>query len=380
MARIRPPRARADVALFAPFAGSFYGGGGQAGGAELQSYHLARWLTDSGLRVRHIVDASGPMESSEGIELVSLGPDAHKRGLGRRRAVWRSLREADARVYIQRSAGIATGLVGMYARARGRQAIFSASSDGDFTRDRGLVGQMGGSLERPHVRWQYQLGLRTVSAVVAQTPHQAQLARDNFGLDPAVIRSFCAPAPETSERREAFLWVGSLTGVKDPHAFLALVERLPDLSFWMVAQTHATRWHELAAAVRERSTRLPNLELFPRLPREELLHLYTRAIALVNTSLFEGFPNTFLEAWARATPVVSLRIDPDDAIAGQRLGAVAGDSLEAAARAIRAFADDPAAARDAGERGRRYIEQTHAPEVVGPQWVALVRELMRRSG
>jgi glycosyltransferase involved in cell wall biosynthesis len=361
------------VALFAPFAGAFYGGAGQPGGAELQSYLLARWLAESGLRVCHIVDAAGPLESPDGIELVTLPPDAHKR---RRRAIWHALREADGRVYIQRSAGIATGLVGMFARTTGRRAIFSASSEGDFTRDRNVVGEMGGSLERRHVRLQYTLGLRSVTAVVAQTRHQAELARRNFRLSPTVIRSFCAPAPKTEERREGFLWVGSLTGVKDPHSFLALVERLPDLRFRMVTHTHATRWRQLAAEVHERAARLPNLELIPRLPREELLDLYARATALVNTSLFEGFPNTFLEAWARGTPVVSLRIDPDDVISAMDLGAVASGSLDSAERAIRLFAGDQRAARAAGDAGRLYIERTHAPEVVGPQWEALVRRLL----
>ena len=141
----------------------------------------------------------------------------------------------------------------------------------------------------------------------------------------------------------------------------------------------ATRWQHLAAEVRSRAARLPNLELLPRQPREELLDRYTRAIAIVNTSVFEGFPNTFLEAWARGTPAVSLRIDPDGVIGRHRLGAVAGGSLEGAAQMIRLFAEDPAAARAAGEAGRRYIERTHAPEVVGPQWVALVNGLMVSS-
>jgi glycosyltransferase involved in cell wall biosynthesis len=366
--------AGADVVIFAPSAGPLYGAPGQAGGAELQSYHLARWLAQSGLRVRHVVESSGPMEPPDGIEVVSLGPDVHRRGLPRRRAIVQALRRADGRVYIQRSAGIATGLVAIFARATGRRAIFSASSDGDFTRDRTMMSQMGGSLEQRHVRVQYQVGLRSVHAVVAQTHGQAQLAQASFGIDAEVIRSFCLLSPVSVEHREAFLWIGSLTDVKDPLSFLDLVERSPDVPFWMVAYTHRTRWEQLAAEVRSRAARLANLELLPHRPREELLNLYTRAIAVVNTSVFEGFPNTFLEAWARGTPTVSLRIDPDGVIVRNGLGAVSGGSLETAAARIRLFAEDPTAARTAGEAGRRYIERVHDPGVVGPHWVELVEK------
>jgi glycosyltransferase involved in cell wall biosynthesis len=368
--------AGADVVIFAPSAGPLYGAPGQAGGAELQSYHLARWLAQSGLRVRHVVESSAPMEPPDGIEVVSLGPDVHRRGLPRRRAILQALRRADGRVYIQRSAGISTGLVGIFARATGRRAIFSASSEGDFTRDRTMMSQMGGSLEQRHVRLQYQIGLRSVHAVVAQTRDQAQLAQASFGIDVEVIRSFCLLSPVSVERREAFLWIGSLTDVKDPLSFLDLVERSPDVPFWMVAYTHRTRWQQLSAEVQSRAAGLPNLELLPHRPREELLDLYTRAIAVVNTSVFEGFPNTFLEAWARGTPTVSLRIDPDGVIVRNGLGAVAGGSVETAAGMIRHFADESVAARTAGEAGRRYIERVHDPGVVGPQWVRLVEKQM----
>ena len=234
------------------------------------------------------------MRTREGVELVPLSADYGRRGIARRRAIVSALREADGRVYIQRCAGMETGVVGAFARATGRRFIFSASSDGDFTTDRTMMSQVGGSLEEWPTRMQYRIGLRCVHGVVAQTEQQAELARRNFRLDPQVIRSFAAPERKPGTAGEAFLWVGSLAPVKDPLAFLALVERLPDVPFKMIATAHATHWKDLAASVSERAARLPNLELLQPRPRHELLDLYGRAIAIVNTSLFEGFSNTFL--------------------------------------------------------------------------------------
>ncbi len=375
----RSARREADVVVYAPFAGPLYVPDGVSGGAELQAVTLARSLARAGLKVRHVVAAAAAERSPDGVELVELSADFHRRGLPRRRAILSALREADGRVYVQRSAGSDTGYVGLFARAARRRAVFSASSDADFTRDLAMMRQVGGSLEEWPVRAQYRVGLRTVHDVVAQTRQQAALARASYGLDPYVIPSFCAPVGRGDGEPDAVLWIGSLTDVKDPLAYLALAERAPHVLFRMVAYEHPSGWRSLAAAVRAGAVRLPNVELLPRRPRAELLELYDRAIAVVNTSRFEGFPNTFLEAWARAVPAISLRIDPDEVIAEHGLGVVAGGSLDVAAAAIRRYAGEPAAARAAGEAALTYVEQTHAPEVVTPRWLELVDRLSGAS-
>ena len=269
--------------------------------------------------------------------------------------------------------------MGVFARAARRRFIFSASSDGDFTRDRTMMSKVGGSLEEWPTRVQYRVGLRCVHAVVAQTEQQAELARESFRLAPDIIRSFSAPERSRASGGEAFLWVGSLTPVKDPLSFLTLAEQLPDVPFVMVGAPHPEQWHDLATTVRERAGKLANLELLSPRPRDELLDLYGRAVAIVNTSLFEGFPNTFLEAWARAVPALSFRIDPDGVISREGLGVAAGGSLELLTQSVNRYAAEPEVARAAGEIAYRYIVREHAPEVIGPQWVSLVERLLRNS-
>jgi hypothetical protein len=71
---------------------------------------------------------------------------------------------------------------------------------------------------------------------------------------------------------------------------------------------------------------VPNLELLDPLRHEQLSELVAGAVAIVNSSTFEGMPNVFLEACARGVPALSLQFDPDNVISGRGLGIIAGGS------------------------------------------------------
>ena len=366
----------ADVAVYSPFAAPFYAeSGGTTGGAELQSYHLARALAGAGLRVRHVIAPEERLHvPKDGVELVSLGPGYGAGRLARRRAIVSALQAADARVFVQRSAGFETGMVGAFARAKRRRFVFSSSSTADFACDLEIARQAGTSLDHWPSRLQYRLGLRCASTIVVQTNEQRELARTKLGIETDVIPSFAEVVELDPRAREAFLWVGAFIEIKDPLAYVELARRVPEARFWMLAIDRGELWRELVARVTDEAARLPNLELLTTRPREEVLSLYARSIALVNTSRVEGFPNTFLEAWACGTPALSLRVDPDGTIMNNGLGTVAGGSMERLAEAARTRWARRDAPQD--EAVRAYVRRTHHPQVVGRQWVDLIRRLL----
>jgi glycosyltransferase involved in cell wall biosynthesis len=364
-------RRRYDVTIFAPFAGHLYVSGSerQSGGAETQMRELARTLTGFGLRVCHVVFAyEGIPESSEGIDLVTQPPDEYKRSLvPYSRSIVRALARADAPVYIQRTAGFETGVAAAFARARGRALVFSASSDTDL-KDRPPLPTAASLVA-------FRSGRRMAKAIVAQTEAQLRIARDQLHREPTLIRSLCELGPERDVEPEAFLWIGGLIDYKDPLAYVALAERVPEARFWMIGTDRG--WGTLTDEVRAAAERLPNFELLAPRSREAVLELYPRAVAVVNTSVFEGFPNTFMEGWARGVPALSLRLDPDGMIERHGIGAVAGDSLDRFADAARELWHTRLDRGALAQASRRYIEETHSPAAVGPRWAQLIESLSR---
>ena len=67
---------------------------------------------------------------------------------------------------------------------------------------------------------------------------------------------------------------------------------------------------------------LPNVQYRGQVAPDEAIRVISDAAFFLSTSDEEGFPNTFLQAWAAGTPVISLRIDPDQVIERYALGRV----------------------------------------------------------
>jgi glycosyltransferase involved in cell wall biosynthesis len=357
-----------DLAIYAPGAATRYLHNAPAvGGAELQMMMLARALAARGLRVAHVLDeAEGLPKCRWGVDLVVQRPPAPGGDrFDRIRRVSQALTAADAGVYLQRSAGLVTGIVGAYARLRRRRFVYSTSSPLDL---------LGGLPLLPQEALGFQLGVQLADAVVVQTHDQAESARRRRGV--VRIPSFCDPAPDMPTKRDFFLWVGRPAAYKRPSAFVDLAQDVPEARFVMVGVPASATSLGSAAHGREKSP--PNLQILSPLPPDEVLPLYHRAIAVVNTSEFEGFPNSFMEGWARGALALSLHADPDAVITTHRLGAVAQGSRVALASAARTMwheRDEPDQRRMAAVT---YVREHHSPAVVGERWFDLVTSLNRR--
>jgi glycosyltransferase involved in cell wall biosynthesis len=352
---------RYDLAIYEPASTPIYVQGAPTlGGAERQMVILARSLANLGLRVAHVVARVHSLPGrADGVDLVPQDPIPADVGFrGRLSRVSDALYRADAHVYLQRSAGLETGLVGTYARSRRRAFIYSTSSPLDLLR--------GLPLQR-HESVGARIGRQLAHAVVVQTRDQLRTARRQHKL--VYIPSFCEPAaPNAHPERTTFLWVGRAAPYKNPAAFVELARQVPEAQFTMVGVGPS----DYSAVNIDGSKSLPNLELIPPLPRSELLPLYWRAVAVVNTSDFEGFPNTFMEGWARGALALSLTVDPDAVINRYGIGRTAGGSPAVLAHAARCMWRERNHLGPQRDAAIRYVIDVHGPDRIGARWFELV--------
>jgi glycosyltransferase involved in cell wall biosynthesis len=361
-----------DVAFYLPSLGPLLSpdeGLAWPGGAETQIWLLARGLAQRGRAVCVVVtDTPGGLPAIvDGVDVVVRAPwqgGAGTRGRIRELVeLWRTLAPLRAKVVVQRTAGLSTGLVGAITRLRRRRFVYSSANVVDF--DFETLASSPTELRLFH------LGARLANAIVVQTEEQAACCMQKLGRRATVIGSIAEPASPRAGPPEAFLWVGRLVAYKRPEAFLDLARALPEARFRIVGLPSQDD-PGLGRVLELRARELANVELLGPRSRPELLALYDTAAAVVNTADFEGMPNVFLEGWARGVPALALTHDPDRVISAHRLGGFAHGSqarLVALARELWAAREDQAVL--AG-RCREYVRHEHGIDAALRKWIALL--------
>ncbi len=279
--------------------------------------------------------------------------------------VWRALSRADARTYIFRG--------GAPVIARRGPVHSPASSEAH------LLGSKRSRLRFPSPRSGVvesisspEFGSRRSTWSSCSDESSSSLAR-RIGVEPfALVPSFAEPVEAEHDGGDAMLWVGRVVEYKRPLAFLELAESLPELRFRML---YIAVDPSLTERVEDIGAGIGNLELFQGLPRPRVLEELDRTKALVSTSSKEGMPNVFLEAWARGIPVISLDYDPDGRIVADRLGVVAGGSMDRLRARTETLWRDAGLRDELGRNGRAYVRRIHSPEAVAGQWAELIRGL-----
>ena len=365
------------MAIYSPFASVYYArrtDQAPGGGAELQSSLLARGLAKRGLRVAHIVYPIPEPIRFEPPSPTLVERARHRGGgglgwLAEGRAIWRGLDRADASVCVVRGSGGHLMPAAAFSRSHRRRLVFSTSNDLDFDFERHDRNRL--------ILRGYRYSIRGADRVVVQTRQQERLARQALPrVEPVVIPSFAEAAEPVSGEPEYFLWADRLVEYKQPERCLELAAALPEARFRMVGQPTSETPPGLKRRVEERARSLPNVELVSPRPREQLLAEMSRAAAVVTTSRAEGMPNTFLEAWARGIPALSLGFDPDGLIAGNRIGIAAGGSMERLIEGARTLWQDGGVRKEMGDSARELVRSTHSPDAVAERWLALIEGLL----
>lgn len=186
----------------------------------------------------------------------------------------------------------------------------------------------------------------------------------NLPYTPKTLRNPINIFQEVREKTEkpSFVWVARWDPQKRPDTMLYIASKLSKYDFYMIGT--ATRGSRSYISVEERLSsefsKYPNIHILGFIDEFAKREYIGKAWGLVNTSIREGLPITFLEALAEGTPIISY-VDPDSYVS--RFGIKVNYDLESFMQGIEQAVSERLFQK-IGQDERSFVSHEHALDVV----------------
>lgn len=264
--------------------------------------------------------------------------------------------EVDADVYITETVSNLTAEIAAFCKRYNKKFVLLLGSDQDvdksYRADSNEI-NIYGSLNKL-----CNYAIMQADAIVAQTNYQAQLLEEDFGRSSTVITNPIDLQDRVDDipysHREVALWIGRSDKNKQPEVLIQLAQLFPHIQFVMIMN----RFDDMRSQLIIESAP-DNVTIHEFIPFHKIDSFFAQAFVFINTSGFEGFPNTFLEAGKYRVPILSYVVDPDDFIQTNKCGIVARGNFDVLADALNTIQKDKQLANKYSENVYQYVETHH---------------------
>ncbi len=342
-----------------------YFGLGVHGGFGYVTKTLSEGLADRGFDVCVVTprrNGQGAVETVNGVKVLSYKPYTGLPGpagtLASRRSYVDLIREVDADVYHSQAVSLNTYVAQRAAPDKRHLITFQDPYDErEWARIAEVEPRYRGLMHDARVKLEKRVLSSACShadALYTQAWFLAEKARRYFGFKelPGLLPN-PVPIPETprgKNPRPTACFLARWDPQKRVELFFKLALEHPEVNFIAMGRSHdEARDRDL----RDRYGGVPNLQLTGFVSEEEKSRILGESWVLVNTSVREALPVSFLEALAHGTPIISGE-NPDGLTEDYGYLAEDGDYSAALDRLL---ADEERVER--GYRGRRYVEEIH---------------------
>ncbi len=167
----------------------------------------------------------------------------------------------------------------------------------------------------------FRLGLALTNYFVVQNENQKKQLLSQFkNKQLIVIPNIWGEGGRNNvaDVKKVILWVGNTRKLKRPQWVFKVAEEFPDENFVIIGGNSDDSVYNQCVDLANRAA---NVDFLGGLSFNETTDWFSKAKVLLCTSEYEGFPNTFLQAWSIGVPVLST-VDPSDIIKTYNLGRI----------------------------------------------------------
>ncbi len=198
------------------------------------------------------------------------------------------------------------------------------------------------------------------SLIVVQNKIQFELLKFEYDLHKSKIILLYNGFPLKKRIKKNYkkvLWVARSDKWKRPELFIKLADLNPEIPFTMICPDSGDTdfYLQLVSSAKK----INNLEFIKFVPFDEIDKYFEEAYLFVNTSDYEGYPQTFIQAVMNCIPIFSLNVDPDSFIVSNECGMVFNGDFEKMNRELSNIFNNKALYKKLSDNSYHYFLQKH---------------------
>lgn len=250
-----------------------------------------------------------------------------------------------------------------FCRKRRKKYIFLAGSDNDYQAKERLDRRFYSDLTIQLLGF----SIEHATAHIVQSEGQAQLLQQHYGRTSTIIRN---PIDLThffprNATANIILWIGKSDTVKRPEIILDLAGNYPEYHFLVIMNLWDQDIYDRCVS---QAKILPNVTMIHYVLYTEIERYFAQATLFVNTSVFEGFPNTFLQAAKYGVPIVSLQVDPGQMLSKHGCGLLCTGDFERLKENVCRFMTVSSLYEEASAHCLEYVRTYHDKDKIMTQY------------
>lgn len=265
--------------------------------------------------------------------------------------IHRAISKIKPDVIIQHGLSNASCLMALYCRLRGIKFVYM------FAHDLEVSKKFQSSGKKCYL---FPLLIKNSHLLVVQNKLQYNSLLKNYNSYKLKIHLIYNGLPlkkRETIKKDVILWVARSDEWKNPELFIKIASMHPGNKFMMICPNSGDD-HYYDQIIKQ-ALCIDNLEFLKFVPFNEIDKYFEKAILFINTSDYEGYPQTFIQATMNSVPVFSLNVNPDDFITKNNCGQVFHGDLQEMSEAIGETINDSVKYKYFSDNAYKYYLENH---------------------
>jgi len=235
--------------------------------------------------------------------------------------MWRIINTVRPDLIMIRGAQRAVYPLSRIAHLFGAKLVMFGASDINFVPGKATVGN---GINRKL----YERALRKhIDYFIVQNQYQAETLNKHFGRDSLTLLNIwdeTLSAGKIADKKYDIIWVSNFRRLKRAEWIVDAAKTLPQYKFGIIGAPNDKEYY---MEITQLALMVPNIDIIGPKSLHETTEIIANSCLLTCTSEYEGFPNTFLQAWSANIPIIST-VDPSGIIASNNLGRIVSSFTE----------------------------------------------------